>query len=286
MLAPPVVLLLAMPATPDPRVLPHELRSRSRPTKAQALELTLVAPAFEEEANLRPLAERVREVFGEGTRWELVLVDDGSRDGTARVIRALVAEDPRIVGVFFAENQGQTAATAAGIAVARGRLVATLDADRQNDPGDLPAMIAALGEHDAVVGYRRERRDGFVRRASSRIANSIRNRLSGDSIRDTGCSLKLFRAEALEAIPLFEGMHRFLPTLLRMHGFSVVEHPVSHHPRVAGRSKYGVTNRAWRAFKDLLAVRWMRGRLIRLPLAGVERREGARPEAAAAAGRR
>ena len=150
--------------------------------------------------------------------------------------------------------------------LARGRLIATLDADMQNDPVDLPAMIAKLPGHDAVVGYRLKRNDDFVRRVSSRIANRIRNWISQDDIRDTGCSLKLFKASAIQAVPLFEGMHRFLPTLLRYHGFSVLEHPVSHHPRTSGISKYGVMNRAWRAFKDLLAVRWMRGRLIRLPI--------------------
>ncbi|HVS18948.1 MAG TPA: glycosyltransferase family 2 protein [Planctomycetota bacterium] len=229
-------------------------------------ELSLVAPVYDEEPNLRRLAARVREVFGDGTDWELVLVDDGSRDGSAALIRELAAEDARVRGVFFAHNCGQTTATKAGLNHARAPLIATLDADLQNDPGDLPAMLAVLGEHDAVVGWRRKRNDTFVRRASSRIANAIRNRISGDSIRDTGCALKLFRAEAIRAIPLFEGMHRFLPTLLRFHGYSVIEHPVSHHPRTAGVSKYGIANRAWKAFKDLLAVRWMRTRIVRMPI--------------------
>ena len=153
-----------------------------------------------------------------------------------------------MVGVLFARNCGQTAATAAGIHLARGRLIATLDADLQNDPIDLPAMILQMPGHDAVVGYRLQRRDDFVRRVSSRVANRIRNWITQDRIRDTGCSLKVFRAQAIQALPLFEGMHRFLPTLLRYHGFSVLEHPVSHHPRTAGRSKYGVRNRALRAF--------------------------------------
>jgi dolichol-phosphate mannosyltransferase len=198
--------------------------------------------------------------------WELVLVDDGSRDGSQVAIRALAKRDPRVVGAFFAHNCGQTAATSAGIHLARGELIATLDADLQNDPGDLPGMIELLHSHDAVVGYRTKRHDDFVRRASSRIANTIRNSISDDDIRDTGCALKLFRAHAIQSIPLFEGMHRFLPTLLRYHGYSVIEHPVSHKPRVAGRSKYGVWNRAFRGLKDLFAVRWMRGRLLRLPI--------------------
>lgn len=233
------------------------------------VELSIVAPAFNERGNLTPLYERVAEVLGDHPRWELVLVDDGSTDDTADVIRGLQREDRRVRGVFLERNCGQTCATKAGFDAARAPLIATLDADMQNDPGDLPLLLAALREHDAVVGYRVRRQDTFVRRVSSRIANAVRNRISGDDIRDTGCALKLFRAEAIRAIPLFEGMHRFLPTLLRFHGFSVIEHPVSHHPRQAGVSKYGVRNRAWRAFKDLLAVRWMRGRI--LPL-GVVRR--------------
>jgi glycosyltransferase involved in cell wall biosynthesis len=247
-------------------ILPFQVRDRFPRGARGSLGLSLVAPVFEEEENLDRLHARVVEVFRGREDWELVLVDDGSRDGSAAKIRALAARDPRVVGVFFAQNCGQTAATAAGIQVARGRFVATLDADLQNDPGDLPAMIELCARHDAVVGWRKKRRDTFVRRASSRIANGVRNWISKDSIRDTGCSLKVFRADAIQALPLFEGMHRFLPTLLRYHGYSVVEHGVEHHPRTAGASKYGVWNRAFRATKDLLAVRWMRSRLLKLPI--------------------
>jgi dolichol-phosphate mannosyltransferase len=239
------------------------------PRSRDALALSLVAPVYDEVDNLERLHARVCEVFGAGSDWELVLVDDGSRDGSAERIRVLARRDERVVGAFFAHNCGQTAATSAGVQLARGRLIATLDADLQNDPADLPRMIELLGAHDAVVGFRATRHDDCVRRASSRIANAVRNWVSQDSIIDTGCSLKVFRAEAIQALPLFEGMHRFLPTLLRYHGFSVVEHPVSHRPRTAGASKYGVWNRAWRALKDLLAVRWMRGRRILLPLTEV-----------------
>ncbi|MFN0007001.1 MAG: glycosyltransferase family 2 protein [Planctomycetota bacterium] len=250
----------------DRDLLPSQVRARFARATGPSPELSLVAPAYEEEENLEKLYDRVREVLDDRISWELVLVDDGSGDRSPEVIRELAAADPRVVGVFFARNCGQTAATAAGIQLARGAVIATIDADLQNDPADVPAMLALLDGHDAVVGYRVKRHDDFVRRASSRIANEIRNRLSGDRIRDTGCSLKVFRAEAIQSIPLFEGMHRFLPTLLRYHGFSVIEHPVGHRPRVAGKSKYGVANRAWRAFKDLIAVRWMRGRRLLLPI--------------------
>jgi glycosyltransferase involved in cell wall biosynthesis len=248
---------------------PHGTREHDLWAQAasEEVELSLVAPVFDEEPNLAALHARVVEVFGSRTRWELVLVDDGSRDGSKRVMQELRRRDARVRCIFFERNCGQTSAMRAGLMHARAPVVATLDADLQNDPADLPRMIELLGERDAVVGYRVRRNDDFVRRASSRIANAVRNRLSGDSIRDTGCSLKVFRAAAIREVPMhFEGMHRFLPTLLRYYGFQVVEHPVSHHARRAGVSKYGVANRALRAFRDLLAVRWMRSRIRRLPI--------------------
>ena len=247
--------------------LPLEVRASQAQAQARvAPRLSLVAPVHDEVGNLAALHVRCSEVLGPGADWELVLVDDGSRDGSDALIRSLARQDERVRGVYFACNCGQTTALRAGIDAARGALIATLDADLQNDPADLPAMLAALGDHDAVVGWRVRRQDTLVRRLSSRVANAVRNRISGDSIRDTGCSLKVFRAQALRELPLFEGMHRFLPTLLRFHGRSVIEHPVSHHPRVAGRSKYGIRNRALRAFVDLLAVRWMRSRIVRPPV--------------------
>ena len=225
--------------------------------------LSLIVPAKDEAENLPLLHERICAALAPREDWELVLVDDGSADGTASVIRALAERDSRVGGVFLARNFGQTAGLVAGLSEARGELVVTLDADLQNDPADIPRLIAALDVHDAVVGYRIRRNDSFVRRASSRIANAVRNRISGDSIRDTGCSLKVFRTRVLRELPWFEGMHRFLPTLVRYRGGSVIELPVAHHPRRAGQSKYGIRNRAWRAFLDLLAVRWMRRRMLR-----------------------
>jgi len=258
-----------------PRALGQIARDRCRLERGElpTLRLSLVAPVYDEEENLRALYEGVVQVFGEEDDWELVLVDDGSRDSSPEIIRQLHDEDPRVIGVLFERNCGQTAAMGSGIQLARGELIATLDADLQNDPADIPRLIEALGDNDAVVGFRQKRNDNFVRRISSRIANGIRNRLSHDSIIDTGCSLKVFRAEAIQTVPLFEGLHRFFPTLLRYHGFQVLEVPVSHRPRVAGQSKYGVMNRAWRAFKDLLAVRWMHGRMIRVPIKEVVGRD-------------
>ena len=248
--------------------------------------ISLVAAAYNEVLNLEALYARVREVMGDARPWELILVDDGSSDGSPDLIRKLSERDPRVYGIFFARNCGQTAALATGIKSAKGELIATLDADLQNDPGDLPRLEEMLQDHDAVVGYRQKRQDNFLRRVSTRIANRVRNRLTGDTIRDTGCPLKLFRAEAIQSIPLFEGMHRFFPTLLRYHGYRVVECPVSHRPRVAGVSKYGVFNRLFKSLRDLFAVRWMRTRLIRPPIAGTTPRAplGSRADEAPGAG--
>lgn len=260
---PPRALLSAASA---PVSRANGARLAARPARVA---LSLVAPVKDELENLGPLVAAVRAALEEAGPWELVLVDDGSTDGSSERIRALAAEDARVVPVILEHNCGQTSALYAGFRQARAPIVAMLDADLQSDPRDLLPMIEllALG-HDAVVGYRVGRQDTLVRRLSSRIANALRDRLSGDRVRDTGCPLKVFRAEALAGIPYFEGMHRFFPTLLRLSGRSVLEHPVSHWPRTHGHSKYGIRNRALRAFIDLLAVRWMRKRWIRLPIAG------------------
>ena len=232
--------------------------------------LSLVIPVYNELENVAILAQRVARALGgefeKEFSWELVFVDDGSTDGTAAVIREVSQDDARVRGIFFQANRGQSAATCAGILLARGEMIATMDGDLQNDSEDLPAMVRRLRDHDAVVGRRRKRQDNFVRRASSIVANRIRNWISGDSIQDTGCALKVFRADAIRSVPFFRGAHRFLPTLLRYQGFDVVEQDVGHHPRVAGQSKYGIWNRALPAFLDLLAVRWFKSRVVRIPL--------------------
>ena len=227
-------------------------------------ELSVVAPVYNEVENLEPLVRELRDVLApHGWRLEIVLVNDGSTDGSEAKIGELARASRGVVrGVHLRVNRGQTAAFDAGFRAARGRWVVTIDADLQNDPRDIPALIAALGEADAAVGYRTRRRDDWLRRVSSRIANSVRNGLSGDDIIDTGCSLKAFRRECLLSLKLFSGMHRFLPTLLRIEGYRVVQLPVGHRPRTHGASKYGVGNRALRAFVDLLAVRWMRKRRL------------------------
>ena len=230
------------------------------------VEVALVIPVYNERDNLPLLIDEIaRAVGGEGRSYEIVAVDDGSTDGSLEVLEGLRRNHPELRIVAFAERAGQTAALAAGFRAARGRAIVTLDADLQNDPADVPALLAELerSRAAAVVGYRVNRHDSAWKRLQSRIANGVRNRLNHETIRDTGCSLKAFRADAVRALPLFDGMHRFLPTLIRMEGGTVVELPVRHRPRRFGRTKYGMWNRVFRSFADALAVRWMQRRALR-----------------------
>jgi glycosyltransferase involved in cell wall biosynthesis len=223
--------------------------------------ISVVAPVFNERENLRPFVEELLAVLRRETEpFEIVLVDDGSRDGSSELIDALATEHAEVRGIHLKSNSGQSAAFDAGFKHAQGSIVVTIDADLQNDPSDIPKLLAALPGHDAAVGFRVKRNDTTVRRWSSKIANAVRNRLSGDDIIDTGCSLKAFRAAPLREIKLWNGMHRFLPTLMRIEGRSVVQVPVGHRPRLKGESKYGVWNRVFRSSADLLAVRWMKSR--------------------------
>ncbi|HXV74691.1 MAG TPA: glycosyltransferase family 2 protein [Candidatus Polarisedimenticolaceae bacterium] len=225
------------------------------------LDLSIVAPVYNERPNLEPFVAEVEAALRDsGMSHEILLVDDGSTDGSSELIDRLAGQTTRVRAIHLRANRGQTAAFDAGFKYARGRIVVTIDADLQNDPRDIIGLVAELERYDAAVGYRRTRQDRWLRRVSSTIANRVRNSLSGDDIIDTGCSLKAFRRETLSSLKLYTGMHRFLPTLLRIEGYRVVQRPVAHRPRHAGHSKYGVRNRAVRAFVDLLAVRWMKRR--------------------------
>ena len=228
------------------------------------VDLSLVIPVYNERDNLSPLIAEIERALG-GTRFEIVAVDDGSTDGSLETLKALKRGHPALHIVSFAANAGQTAAFAAGFQAAKGTVIVTLDADGQNDPADIPALVDALAQSGAtaVAGYRVDRRDSRWKLVQSRIANGVRNRLNRETIRDTGCSLKAFRAPAVRALPLFNGMHRFLPTLVKLQGGSVAEVPVHHRPRRSGRTKYGMWNRVFRSLADAFAVRWMQRRALR-----------------------
>lgn len=229
-------------------------------------DLSVVFPVYNEEENLPILVAEIRQALDErGLNYEIVAVDDGSRDQSLEVLRRLRKENPMLRIVRLERNSGQTAALDAGWRAATGTFVVSLDADLQNDPGDIPAMMERLAAEkvDMVIGVRVNRQDTAMRRLQSRIGNGVRNWITGDHITDTGCSLKLVRREAVERIQLFTGMHRFLPTLVRMHGYKVIEMPVNHRPRRFGVSKYGALNRAFRGLVDCFAVRWMKTRVLR-----------------------
>lgn len=232
---------------------------------SKAEPISIVVPVFNEYENLPVLTNRLIAAMDkiQFPAWEVLLVNDGSTDGSEAKIQEIAREDTRFRGIHFAKNCGQSSAIDAGFKHARYDLVGTLDADLQNDPFDyeilLPQMVDNVG---VVCGIRVHRNDTKTKRIASIIANWIRNQLTHESITDTGCSLKIYRKEALAKIKLFNGMHRFLPTLIKMEGYDAVEVPVGHHPRYAGISKYSTFKRGWTAFFDLLAVRWMQKRKL------------------------
>jgi len=204
-----------------------------------------------------------------GLPFEVLFVDDGSRDRSAEIIRGMREADARVRLVRLKANAGETAATDAGFKAARGRYVISMDADLQNDPREIPAMLRHLEQWDAVTGWRVDRGagDSLARRIASRLANGVRNWVSDESIQDSGCTFRAFRRECLRSLVLYRGSHRFIPTLLRMHGYRVLEVPVRNRPRQFGQSKYGVLNRVFVASADLLVVRWMKNRLLRYEVA-------------------
>lgn len=229
-------------------------------------DLSIVVPIYNERDNVDALVNRVRSTLdGAGRSWEMLAVDDGSNDGSGERLDELAAGEERLKVLHFRENCGQSAGLDAGFEHARGRLVALLDADLQTYPEDLPKLIDLLENEgvDAVVGIRAERHDSGWKRFSSRFANGVRNWLTREDIRDTGCPIKVFRADAIRQVKIFTGMHRFLPTLLRMEGYTIKQIPVRHTERTAGKSKYGTWDRAFSGLRDALAVRWMQDRRMK-----------------------
>jgi dolichol-phosphate mannosyltransferase len=220
--------------------------------------LSVVVPLYNEEANV-PILQKELRVALSGRDYEIIFVDDGSVDRTAERIETA----PNIRLIRFEKNSGQSAAIYAGLTAARGGTLVIIDGDLQNDPADIPKMLAEIARGaDLVCGYRVKRRDTPVKRATSRIANAVRSRYTKDGVRDTGCTLKAMRRECVSTLLPFKGMHRFIPALVKAAGYRLVEVPVNHRPRRFGQSKYGLGNRALRATIDMFGVRWLLSRRL------------------------
>ena len=224
-------------------------------------DICIVIALYNEVDNIEPLGHAILLAM-QGQNYEVIFVNDGSTDGSAKKLKEWCAGYTNFRTIHFMRNAGQTAAMDAGFKSAAGKYVVSMDADLQNDPADIPALLEKLNAYDMVCGWRQRRNDPWIKRISSTVANFIRNKLSWEDIKDTGCSLKAYRKECLNRIKLFNGMHRFLPTLFKMEGFTVIEVVVNHYPRKFGKSKYGISNRAFRAFIDLLVIRWMKKRML------------------------
>jgi dolichol-phosphate mannosyltransferase len=233
---------------------------------------SIVIPLYNERDNVLPLVEELGWVMSTyKDKWELILVDDGSTDATSQVITELIETKKSLAAghirlIRLHKNYGQTTAFAAGIRAAKGSWIISLDGDGQNDPRDIPLLIETANAipqgYDLVSGRRKSRQDVWYKRLLSKIANMVRKKVLSDNSQDTGCSLKLYKKSALEKIPLFHGMHRFLPALFTMEGFSIKEVPVHHRERLRGKSKYHLFNRGISLFFDMLVVAWMKKRKL------------------------
>jgi len=239
-------------------------------TGSEAPYLSLVIPVYNEQENVPVLLQRVGAAMSQlGRPFEVLVVDDGSADQTPQLLADGQRQSPWLRVLRMAKNGGQSAAFLAGFRAARGEVIATVDGDLQNDPEEIPRLLPMLDGYDMITGWRKDRKDTRFRKVQTRIANRVRNWISDENINDSASSLKIYRRHCLTDLPTFTGMHRFFPTLVKMRGYKVLETPVKHSPRHAGTPKYGFRNRAFRAFLDLLAVRWMKKRWI----TGYEARE-------------
>jgi dolichol-phosphate mannosyltransferase len=220
--------------------------------------VSVVVPLFNEEASMPILQSELRAALGD-LDHEIIFVDDGSIDRTVERIE----NAPNVRVVQFARNAGQSAAIYAGLQAACGATAVLIDGDLQNDPADIPKLLAEISRGaDLVCGYRAQRKDTLIKRLTSRVANFVRSRFTKDGVRDTGCTLKAMRRECIGALIPFKGMHRFIPALIKAAGYRLVEIPVNHRPRRFGRSKYGLGNRALRATIDMFGVRWLLSRRL------------------------
>ncbi|MCK5863292.1 MAG: glycosyltransferase family 2 protein [Candidatus Hydrogenedentes bacterium] len=231
---------------------------------APSPEVSVVIPCYNEAKNIPLLAQRVQEIFSrlDSYSYECLFINDGSTDDTREQLEQLQSTDSCVRALHLIHNMGQSAALIAGMHNAQGNYILTLDGDLQNDPEDFPRILELLNDYDCVCGYRTTRNDTWVRRVSSKIANTVRNGILHDGIRDSGCGTKGFRKKCVRSIVPFNGMHRFFAVLVRNAEFSVIECPVAHHPRLHGISKYGLNNRLWRGLFDLVGVAWLRKRYI------------------------
>jgi glycosyltransferase involved in cell wall biosynthesis len=227
------------------------------------IKVSVVVPLYNEEENLPVLIPRLVKVLNPlGLPYEMIFVDDGSSDGSRKILKEMASRYPSLRIVGLKENRGLSTALLAGMREARGEKIVTLDSDLQNDPEDIPKLLGYLDRYDMATGWRQKRDDPWLKRISSKIGNGVRNRLSGEQIHDSACTLRAFKRECIQEVPIFNGMHRFLSTLVKMQGYRIIEVPVLHHQRKFGKSKYNIRNRALRSFIDLLGVRWMKGRRI------------------------
>lgn len=229
----------------------------------EQIEISVVVPVYNEEGNLPVLIPALVEVLKNlGRSYEMIFVDDGSSDESRRILKEMASEHASLRILRFKENRGLSTALVAGMREARGEIIVTLDSDLQNDPADIPRLLEYLDRYDMATGWRQKREDKGLKKISSKIGNLVRNWVSGENIQDSACTLRAFKKECIQEIPVFNGMHRFLSTLVKMRGFGIIEVPVAHHPRRFGKSKYNIRNRMVRSFIDLLAVRWMKRRTI------------------------
>ena len=234
--------------------------------EAKKIDISIVIPIKDEQDNILSLAGEVAAAMErESAEWECIWVDDGSSDASLDRLQKLARENPRHRYISFERNAGQSAALWAGFKECRGPIIATIDGDGQNDPADIPALFRKVesGQADMANGYRARRQDNLKRKISSLLGNGFRTCLTGKTVRDAGCSTRVFRRECLQSAPQFAGMHRFLPTLAAMQGFKLTETPVNHRPRVKGQSKYSIGNRLWVSLMDIFGLFWLRKRALR-----------------------
>lgn len=233
------------------------------------VELSVVVPIYNEKENLLRLYSAITSALQDAIEdYEIILVNDGSTDGSTEQINHITKLDSKVKAIHFEWNCGQTAAIFAGMKNSLGRYLALIDADLQTDPNDILTLITYMDDYDFANGMRVSRQDTWLRKISSKIGNGVRNWITGDKVYDTGCPMKLFKRSVADSYFLYEGFHRFLPTLARMNGFRVVEVPVRHQEREFGTSKYGVFNRAFVGLMDAIVIGWLRKRMIRYKVRG------------------